>query len=71
MKGITRVLAVALLVTLSACGTEPIQQDQPIMLAAGQGLAAVVFDTKDPLTDVVIESSDTKLGIRQAGCASI
>ncbi|HEX4300073.1 MAG TPA: hypothetical protein VH327_04315 [Gammaproteobacteria bacterium] len=58
-----RVLAAVSLAALSACGTEPIQQDQPIVLAAGQGLAAVVFDTKDPLTDVVIESSDTKLGI--------
>ncbi|HEY1771902.1 MAG TPA: hypothetical protein VGH91_01770 [Gammaproteobacteria bacterium] len=63
MKGITRILAAGLLATLCACGTEPIQQDQPIVLESGQGLAAVVFDTKDPLTDVVIQSGDTKLGI--------
>lgn len=63
MKGLSRVLPAALLATLCACGTEPIQQDQPILLAAGQGLAAVAFDTQDPLTNVVIQSNDTKLGI--------
>jgi hypothetical protein len=63
MKWISKLGITVVMLTLCACGTEPIQQDQPIVLAAGQGLAAVVFDTKDPLTDVVVESSDTKLGI--------
>jgi hypothetical protein len=48
-------LSVAL---LSACGTPPIQQDQPVVLASGQGLAAIVLDTLDPLEQVTFVSSD-------------
>ncbi len=52
---------------LTGCGTQPIEQDQPIVLQAGQGLAAVVFDLADAdtLTQVTMESSDggTKLQI--------
>lgn len=63
MKRSAYILPALLLALLCACGTEPIQQDQSIVLAAGQGLAAVVFDAADPLTQVTLESADTKLEI--------
>lgn len=63
MKNSALMLAAVLLAVLSACGTEPIQQDQPLVLAAGQGLAAVEFDAADPLSQVALESADTKLEI--------
>lgn len=66
MKRLGYSLAAMLLALLCACGIEPIQQDQPIVLAAGQGLAAVVFDTADPLTQIMLESTDTKLTIPSA-----
>ena len=56
----------ALLAALTACGTAPIQQDQPVHLQAGQGLMAVVMDTLDPITQVIIgpkEKSGTEIDI--------
>ena len=46
--------ALALLAALNACGTAPIQHDQAVHLQAGQGLMAVVMDTLDPITQVII-----------------
>lgn len=41
---------------LSACaGLSPMSHDGPVHLASGQGLAALVIDTLDPLTDVEVE----------------
>lgn len=49
---------------LASCGIQPIEQDQPIALQAGQGLAAVEFDAADPISIVQMESDDgTKLTI--------
>ena len=50
---------------LVACSIAPLQQDQTVRLAPGQGLAAVTFDTLDPLTHVVVASKSgfTKLEI--------
>lgn len=51
-------------VLLAACGTQPIEQDQPIVLQAGQGLAALEFDAADPVTQVEFESAEgNKLAI--------
>ena len=55
MKGCKKLAARVLLVGLAACGTQPIQQDQTVRLSAGQGLAVVMLDTYDPLTQVRIE----------------
>ena len=42
---------------LAACaGMAPLRHDGPVRLAPGQGLAALVIDTLDPLTDVEVES---------------
>ena len=42
---------------LSACASlAPLAHDGPVQLAPNQGLAAVVIDTLDPLTDVEGES---------------
>ncbi|HEY1992262.1 MAG TPA: hypothetical protein VGH71_07350 [Gammaproteobacteria bacterium] len=41
---------------LSACGSlAPLAHDGPVHLAPNQGLAALVIDTLDPLTDVEVE----------------
>src|SRR5690242_4717087 len=40
---------------LVACSVAPLQRDQAVELAPGQGLAAVMFDALDPLTHVIIE----------------
>jgi hypothetical protein len=42
---------------LAGCASVlPLSRDGPVHLAANQGLAAVVIDTLDPLTDVEVES---------------
>lgn len=42
---------------LAGCSSvTPIQQDQPLLLAAGDGIAAVQFDTLDPLSQIQIVS---------------
>src|SRR5690242_17735086 len=49
---------------LASCGIQPIEQDQPIILAAGQGLAALEFDAADPVTQVEFQSAEgNKLAI--------
>jgi len=48
--------AISCLVSLlSACAEAPLAQDQPVTLARDQGLAAVMLDTLDPLTQVTFE----------------
>jgi|GEM_PF-5618676 len=44
---------------LAGCGVDPVQQDQPIYLQPGQGMMAVVMDTLDPITHVIIEPEDS------------
>ncbi len=45
---------------LAACSVvSPIQQDQPLMLAAGDGVAAVQFDAVDNLTQVQIVAASS------------
>jgi hypothetical protein len=52
------VVAVIAAAGLAACSSvKPVQQDQPLMLAAGYGLAAVQFDALDNLTQVQIVSA--------------
>jgi hypothetical protein len=67
MKRRGRITAGALLAAaVAGCGLAPLQQDQPVYLLPGQGLAAVMLDTLDPLTQVIIEprgSGGTKLDI--------
>lgn len=66
MKTSRMLAATALAVLLASCGTAPLQQDQPVYLAPGQGLAAVTFDTLDPLSQMVIEpatSGGSKLSL--------
>lgn len=40
---------------LCACAAAPLPQDQPVTLARDQGLAAVMLDTLDPLTQVTFQ----------------
>ena len=53
MKTIAVLLAPAL---LAACAIAPLPQDQSVHLKSGQGLAALMVDTLDPLTEVEVES---------------
>ena len=50
---------------LTACTVAPLQQDQPVTLPSGDGLAAVTLDTLDPLNHIAIAASHgfTKLEI--------
>ena len=51
-----KLLALAACVLLAACSSvQPIQQDQPVLLSKGNGLAAVVMNTEDPLTEVFVK----------------
>ncbi|HET7175601.1 MAG TPA: hypothetical protein VFK21_06275 [Gammaproteobacteria bacterium] len=51
------VLGVLGVAILAACSSvSPLQQDQPLMLAAGDGIAVVQFDTLDPLSQIQIVS---------------
>jgi hypothetical protein len=49
-------------VFLAACGTDQVQPDQDVTLQPGYGIAAVVFDTLDPLNAVSVASRDNKGG---------
>lgn len=55
MKTYAKLAAGAMLLGLAACGVAPIQQDQPVHLQPGQGLMAVMLDTLDPLSQVIID----------------
>jgi hypothetical protein len=44
-----------LAVLLCACATAPLPQDQAVSLSSDQGLAAVMIDTLDPLTQVTFQ----------------
>lgn len=55
MKTCAKRAAATLLLGLAACSVAPLQRDQPVQLSQGQGLAAVMLDTFDPLTLVSIE----------------
>ena len=58
MKSLMRKLSLLLSpLLLSACSSlTPLSHDGPVHLASNQGLAALVIDTLDPLTDVEVES---------------
>ena len=46
---------------LAACASAPLPQDQSVSLYPDQGLAAVMIDTLDPITQVTFQSGGTKL----------
>ncbi len=53
------VLGLMCAVVLAGCSNlQPIQQDQPLLLAAGDGIAVIQFDTLDHLTQAQIVSAD-------------
>lgn len=54
MRSVKTVASAATLLLAACSSMQPIQQDQPTLLAKGNGLAAVVMNTKDPLTEVFI-----------------
>ncbi|HEX2668280.1 MAG TPA: hypothetical protein VHP13_07890 [Gammaproteobacteria bacterium] len=54
------VKAAGLGLALTACSVAPIQEDGPVRLVPGQGLAAVTFDTLDSLSEVLIDGHDGK-----------
>ena len=49
--------AISCLMLLCACATAPMPQDQVVTLARDQGLAAVMIDTLDPLTEVTFQQA--------------
>jgi len=48
----------AVVSALSACAVSPLPQDQAVSLTPDQGLAAVMIDTLDPLSQVTFEQPD-------------
>jgi hypothetical protein len=50
-------MTMLLVLTLTACGAALPLKDQAVQLRAGEGLAAVMLDTLDPLVEVSLESS--------------
>lgn len=44
---------------LVGCSISPIQQDQPLLLGKGEGLAAVVINTTYPMNNVLIQPAGT------------
>lgn len=53
-------MALLLVLTLAACAAAPPLEDQAVHLRTGEGLAAVMLDTLDPLVEVSLESSTPK-----------
>lgn len=53
MQRLAAISCLALL--LCACAIAPLPQDQTVTLAKDQGLAAVMIDTLDPLSDVTFQ----------------
>lgn len=53
MRHLVAISCLALL--LCACAAAPLPQDQTVTLARDQGLAAVMIDTLDPLTEVTFQ----------------
>lgn len=54
------ILAASLLLpVLAACSLAPLAQDGPVKLHQTEGLAAITFDSLDPLSDVVLEGKRT------------
>lgn len=51
-------LSGALPLVLAACASAPLPQDQSVSLHPGQGLAAVMIDTLDPITQVTLQQQD-------------
>lgn len=50
-----KIPGLAFVALLAACSSlQPIQQDQPILLAKGDGLAAIVMNTMDPVSEVFV-----------------
>jgi len=64
MKSISRVLPWAVLALLTGCasvlGQPPISPGQSVRLQPGEGIAALLMDTYDPVTQVRLESPDEK-----------
>lgn len=57
-RSISIAMLASLLVSLAGCGLDPVQPDQEITLQPGQGIAAVVIDSLDPLNAFYIKSAD-------------
>jgi len=54
-------LAAGMAALLSACAMAPLPQDQSVTLYPDQGLAAVMIDTLDPLSQVTFQGGGAKL----------
>ena len=57
-RSLSILILAGLLLSLAGCGLDPVQPDQEIALQPGQGIAAVVIDTLDPLNAFYIKSGD-------------
>ena len=56
MQSMRKSLVVLSSLLLTACaGLAPLPHDEPVQLASNRGLAALVIDTLDPLTDVEVQ----------------
>ena len=54
-------MAAAVICALVACASAPLPQDQSVTLYSDQGLAAVMIDTLDPISQVTFQGPSTKL----------
>jgi hypothetical protein len=57
----TMFLIGSLVSLLSACASAPLSQDQSVTLYPDQGLAAVMIDTLDPISQVTFRGTGAKL----------
>lgn len=53
-------LSGVLAATLMGCGVAPVTQDQPPELKPGEGIAAIVIDSLDPLSQIFIVPDNSK-----------
>lgn len=64
MNGVSKVLSLSLVATIAGCAgvvaQPPIAPGQSVQLQPGEGIAALLMDTQDPVTQVRLQSPDDR-----------